>query len=155
MRSDCESGNLRESRFATIGYSGRSLEVFIQALIECGVTTLLDVRHFPGSRFRPEFSKTNLADALNDHGIQYLHKRDLGIPSKVRREHGYPEHTESLWSWYDSEVLSSHIDDLSWFPRLESGLAALMCVESDPADCHRYRLGKALESRGLSYAGDL
>lgn len=155
MKRDSEDASLGQSRFVTIGYSGRSLEAFIQALTEGGVTALLDVRHFPGSRFRPEFSKRNLAAALHDHGIQYLHMRDLGIPSKIRRQHGYPEHSSSLWDWYDSEVLGKRLEDLSWFPRFESGVPALMCVESDPADCHRHRLGKALQSRGLSYSGEL
>ena len=143
------------TEFFTIGYSGRSLESFLAILTEAGIATLVDVRHFPGSRFRPEFSKRNLTSALEAQGIHYAHRRELGIPSKVRREHGHPHQSEDLWAWYADEVLSNELDDLSWFPNGAQGPTALLCVESDPANCHRQRLGVALDEMGFAYQGDL
>lgn len=141
--------------FYTIGYSGKSIDAFLGKLQDAGVTTILDVRHLPVSRYRPEFSKKNLATALESSGMRYVHNRDLGIPSHIRREHGFPNHGESLWEWYDSEVIDNQPDEASWVAELADGPSAVMCVESDPGDCHRHRLGNALESRGFSYAGDL
>lgn len=141
--------------FFTIGYSGKSMGAFVDELLQAGVTTLLDIRHLPLSRFRPEFSKRNLATALETNGIRYLHLRELGIPSEIRKRHGYPQNSESLWDWYRSEVVDTRIGDLSWYPEGETELPAMMCVERDPADCHRQRLGQALEARGFVYSGDL
>ncbi len=154
---DCvEAYEVDQSRtFFTIGYSGKSIGAFIDGLHAAGVTTLLDIRHLPLSRFRPEFSKRNLAQALEDSGIRYLHCRELGIPSKVRKQHGYPSSSKSLWDWYEAEVLEEQVNMLGWFPSDQGDVPAMMCVENDPADCHRQRLGIALESKGFVYVGDL
>ena len=128
--------------FYTIGYSGKTIDAFIDALVEAGVSTLLDIRHLPSSRHRPEFSKRNLDAALDGVGINYVHDRDLGIPSKVRREHGHPEHTESLWKWYDEHVIPERVSDLGWFREIDDGPMAMMCVESNAEDCHRHRIGR-------------
>ena len=151
-----EHGSSEEDRtFFTIGYSGKSIEAFLRMLHDAGVTTILDIRHLPLSRYRPEFSKSNLAAALESSGIRYVHHRDLGIPPHIRREHGFPNHGESLWEWYDTEVIGNQLDDPDWLTDFADGPSALMCVESDPGDCHRHRLGSALERRGFAFAGDL
>ena len=141
--------------FYTIGYAGMTIEAFVDSLLAADVLTLLDIRHFPGSRYRPEFSKRNLAAALEARGIRYIHNRELGIPSHIRREHGFPNHGESLWEWYDAEVVGAQVEDAGWLAELSDGPSALMCVESDPEDCHRHRLANALVSQGFGYAGDL
>lgn len=141
--------------FFTVGYAGRSIDALIEALSAAGVAILLDVRHFPGSRFRPEVSKNNVKTALNSAGIEYAHERELGIPAQVRRAHGFPEHSDSLWDWYDEHVIGARLNDLSWFRSLDDGPVAMMCVEQDAQDCHRHRLAAALEARGIPYGGEI
>ena len=131
------------------------MDAFVKALVDAGISMLLDIRHMPVSRYRPEFSKRNLAERLNAAGIIYDHDRRLGIPSPVRREHGHPDHRESLWTWYDKNVIAEQIADLQWLDEIEARPMALMCVESNPEECHRHRLSAALETKGLTYAGDL
>ena len=141
--------------FFTIGYSGRTIDAFVEALLEADVVTVVDIRHMPVSRYRPEFSKRNLHERLAAEGITYVHERRLGIPSQVRREHGYPDHGEALWDWYDENVLSQDVADPSRFGELSEGPVAVMCVESDAMECHRHRLTDAWQARGLAYVRDL
>lgn len=151
--SHCTAEHLRT--FFTIGYAGRSLDALIDALSAKGITSLIDIRHFPGSRFRPEVSKRNLEAALSDVAIEYAHNRDLGIPPHVRRDHGFPEHTDALWTWYDEHVIEARLEDLSWLDSFDEGPIAMMCVEQDPQACHRHRLAAALVERGIPYGGEL
>ena len=44
----------------TIGHSTLTIEAFLRALRENGVTTLVDVRRFPGSRRHPQFGQERL-----------------------------------------------------------------------------------------------
>src|SRR4051812_21012603 len=62
--------------FYTIGYSGRSIEEFIGALIALPVpvSTVIDVRQNPVSMYKPDFSKANLEAHLYRAGIKYLHE---------------------------------------------------------------------------------
>ena len=145
------SSSADESRtFFTIGYSGRTIDSVVDTLLEVGVSTLIDIRHMPVSRYRPEFSKRNLDARLQNEGITYHHDRELGIPAQVRREHGYPNHGESLWVWYDENVLSQQPVDSGWLDELGSGPVAVMCVESDAMECHRHLLGDALRAAGMT-----
>lgn len=136
--------------FFTIGYSGRTIDAFVDALLQADVVAVVDIRHMPVSRYRPEFSKRNLDARLQREGITYHHDRGLGIPAQVRREHGYPNHGESLWAWYDENVLSQQAVDSGRFDGLGSGPMAMMCVESDAMECHRHLLGDALRAAGMT-----
>src|ERR1700722_11410026 len=62
----------------TIGHSTRTIDDFINLLREYRIATLVDVRHFPGSRRFPHFNKAQLADALAAAGIRYEHLVELG-----------------------------------------------------------------------------
>lgn len=139
----------------TIGYSGRTIDAFVDALRGADIATVVDIRHMPVSRYRPEFSKRNLDARLRSEGITYHHDRELGIPAQVRREHGYPNHGGSLWVWYDENVLSQQAVNAGRFDGLSSGPVAMMCVESDAMECHRHLLIEALQSEGMTYVRDL
>ena len=67
----------------TIGYEQATLDAVIGALKGAGVEVLADVRALPLSR-RPGFSKTALAGALAQAGIQYVHFKALGTPADGR-----------------------------------------------------------------------
>lgn len=127
----------------TIGYSERSLDEFVELLFLARVDLVADVRRVPVSRFRPEFSKSNLGEALARHDIEYVHWPQLGIPPEIRRSH----QDEKLFLWYDSHV---HLD--VHFKQHNSELAehriAFMCVEVDPQSCHRHRIAAWLEQIG-------
>ena len=69
----------------TIGYEGRSLESYLNALLRAAVTVLCDVRRNPLSR-KYGFSKGTLSKACDGLGLRYEHLPELGIASEERRE---------------------------------------------------------------------
>ena len=134
----------------TIGYSGKTIEEFLEALMSHGVATLVDVRNTPLSHFKPGFNKRALRATLEEHSIGYLHLPELGVPKPVRDDARLTGNHEELFRWYDENVmpmaarlLQPHLSD----PRLHP--MAFMCTEADPLTCHRSRVGQAME--GLGY----
>src|SRR5215467_6381538 len=67
----------------TIGYEKALQQSVLAALAEAGVATLLDVRDRPISR-RPGFSKRQLAAAIEEAGMHYVHLAALGTPPEGR-----------------------------------------------------------------------
>lgn len=127
--------------FFTIGYEGRSVDDFIAVLLEAGVQRIVDVRELPLSRKRG-FSKRALAEALAEHGIEYLHVRAAGNPFRDLRHDidrclaAYREQLRSNPAVLD-EVMAA----------LEGTRAALLCVEHDHTACHRSVLAARLVRR--------
>jgi uncharacterized protein (DUF488 family) len=111
------------------------------------VERVIDVRFRPQSR-RPGMSKTRLSEMLGDRGIAYEHRRTLGTPADLRwlfhhgrlaeARLGYRAHVEAT----AGEELDALAAELDHGPR-----TALLCLEADPAGCHRRVLAEALSAR--------
>lgn len=136
--------------FYTIGYSGRTVNDLINALKNVGIATLVDIRFSPVSRFKPEFSKSNLRRSLEAKGIDYIHKSDWGIPRDIRAFSIGKKTREDIWVWYDTHILPSVVKkNMDEFFNSMEHPVALMCVEYDPTECHRHRLFLGLQKLGL------
>jgi uncharacterized protein (DUF488 family) len=136
--------------FFTIGYTGRSLKEILELLVTHKIRSLVDIRQFAVSMYRPELSKNNLRKTVEAHGLQYIHMPELGVPRDIRAKAIETGTRDIIWEWYDENVVQSYIG--SNLHRFLNGIehpAALMCVEIDPKDCHRHRLFLALEALGL------
>ncbi len=70
-------------RLYTIGYEAKTEVEFMEQIAAAGVRLVIDVRAVAASR-RPGFSKTGLAGALLEIGVDYLHLRALGTPKEGR-----------------------------------------------------------------------
>src|ERR1019366_5769352 len=70
----------------TVGHSTRSVEDVVAMLREHQVTTLVDIRTIPRSRFNPQFNKDSLPADLAQSGIDYVSMADLGGLRKQRKE---------------------------------------------------------------------
>ena len=131
----------------TIGYEKLLPRELVAELEAAGVQRLIDVRYRPQSR-RPGMSKTRLGDMLGDHGIAYEHRKALGTPPDLRHDFhagrleparaGYRAHVEST----APEALEQLANELEHGPR-----TALLCLEEDPAGCHRRVICEALAER--------
>jgi uncharacterized protein (DUF488 family) len=132
----------------TIGYGARDLVEFLDVLKAHDIAYLLDVRSTPYSRFKPEFSKDALGQALKEAGIHYVYLgRQLG---------GQPEDPSS---YVDGKVDYAAVRQLPAFQegidRLERAYrqgrrVALMCSEGKPELCHRSKLiGPSLTDRDI------
>jgi uncharacterized protein (DUF488 family) len=131
----------------TIGYERLRPEALAAELGEAGVERVIDVRFRPQSR-RPGMSKTKLALMLADHRIAYEHRRELGTPADLRwlfhagrveeAAAAYRKHVEAT----APEALDALAGEVSDGPR-----SALLCLEEDPAGCHRRVITDALRER--------
>src|ERR1044072_467974 len=62
----------------TIGHSTHTTREFIRILKAFDIELLVDVRHYPGSRYCPQFGKARLRRNLTRNKIDYLHMVSLG-----------------------------------------------------------------------------
>lgn len=145
-----DSRSPADADFFTLGYSGRPTEEILDALVQAGVSTVVDIRDRPLSMYKPDFSKRNLQRIVERHGLSYLHLRWLGVPREIRARAAEASDLTVIWDWYDREVVATFLGrNLHRFFNFAEHPVALMCVEIDPESCHRHRLFQALEDRGL------
>jgi uncharacterized protein (DUF488 family) len=145
-----ESRSAEMADFFTIGYTGRTLEEILKLLVANQVRTLLDIRQFAVSMYRPELSKNNLRRSAEQCGLEYVHMPELGVPRDIRAKAIETGTRDVIWTWYDENVVRSYIgSNLHRFLNSIEHPVALMCVEIDPGECHRHRLFLALEAMGL------
>jgi uncharacterized protein (DUF488 family) len=131
----------------TIGYERLLPPALVAELEAARIERVIDVRFRPQSR-RPGMSKTRLSELLGDHGIAYEHRRELGTPADLRflfhsgrvaeGAAAFREHVEGT----AAHELDAFAAELPRAPR-----TALLCLEADPATCHRRVLTDALQAR--------
>ncbi len=141
---------MSENTIYTIGHSTRSIESFLEMLKSFNIKTLVDVRHFPGSRKFPHFNKEALSASLAAESIRYEHIESLGgrrkpladSPNTAWRHtafRGYADHMES-------EEFKQGIERLK---RLAlNAPTAFMCSEAVWWRCHRSLISDLLKSEG-------
>src|SRR4051794_38853198 len=131
----------------TIGYE-RLLPAELVAELEAArIERLIDVRYRPQSR-RPGMSKTRLGELLADHGIAYESRKALGTPPDIRFHYksGKPAEGAPLFRAHIERRHAHDLDELA--AELDDGpRTALMCLEADPAVCHRRVLTELLRAR--------
>jgi uncharacterized protein (DUF488 family) len=135
------------SRVWTIGYERLLPPELVAELQAAGIERLIDVRFRPQSR-RPGMSKTRLAELLSDHGIAYEHRKALGTPPDIRWffKHGRVAEGAPAFREHVERTAAQELDELA--AELDHGpRTVLMCLEADPAVCHRRVLTEALKTR--------
>jgi uncharacterized protein (DUF488 family) len=124
-------------RIFTIGYEGTTVGEFLNTLKEAGVRRVIDVRALPLSR-RPGFSKSALRAALDEAGIEYVHLKALGTPANGRAaaRAGKQAELEKIYAGQLElpEAIAQSAQMLDLAGEMPS---ALLCMERDPAQCHR------------------
>jgi uncharacterized protein (DUF488 family) len=134
-------------RLFTIGYETLLPPALVNELRLAGVERLIDVRYRAQSR-RPGMSKTRLSELLGDHGIAYEHRRALGTPPDIRWYFKNKREAEGREQFraHVEETAADELDALA--AELDRAPAtALMCLEADPAGCHRRVLAEQLRKR--------
>jgi uncharacterized protein (DUF488 family) len=131
-------------RIFTIGYEGATVPEFIAALKGAGVERLIDVRALPLSR-RPGFSKSPLKGALEESGIQYVHLKALGTPAQGRAAARAGRHSdlERIYAG-QLELPEAMAQSAQMLELAAEKPSALMCMEREPAHCHRTLLLNAV-----------
>ena len=131
-------------RIFTIGYEGTTVAEFIAALKRAGVERVIDVRALPLSR-RPGFSKTALGAALGEAGIEYVHLKALGTPAEGRAaaRAGRQADLERIYAG-QLELPEAIGQSAQMLELARERPSALLCMEREPARCHRTLLIEAV-----------
>lgn len=138
---------------ATIGYEGRTIESYLNALLVGGVTLLCDVRRNAISR-KYGFSKKTLAHACTGVGIRYEHLPQLGVAGEHRRNLRSQADYDRLFDRYKREVLPKREHEIATIRNwINSGeRVALTCFEQLPHCCHRSCVASAIGIDGGAMA---
>ena len=131
----------------TIGYEKALLKDVVSTLAAARVTILIDVRDRPISR-RPGFSKRQLAAAVKDADMRYVHLQALGTPPEGRLA-GRRREWDRFWGIV-GEKLARPEAELALQEAAEIAEAApscLLCYEADWQICHRRRVAEILARR--------
>ncbi len=121
----------------TIGYEGATIGSVLDVLRDAEVALLIDVRAVPQSR-KPGFSKRQLAAALDEAGIGYVHLQGLGTPKPGRDavRAGHPERMEVIFREHmTSDRAQAELAQAKGLVRDRK--ACLLCFERDHTTCHR------------------
>ena len=131
----------------TVGYEKLLPPQLVAELQAAGLRRVLDVRFRPQSR-RPGMSKTRLGALLAAHDIAYEHRRELGTPPDMRWlfHAGRLAEATAAYRAHVARETPEAIDELA--AELDAAPAtALLCLEADPAACHRRVITDALRER--------
>src|SRR3954451_8581917 len=138
----------KTSRLFTIGYEQTPPNAVLDELEHAGVKLLVGVRAVVSSR-RPGFSKNQLAAALDECGIAYIHMKGLGTPKEGRLaarsgdmkalERIYAKHLKTPQAKEELDELSSLVT--------KAGPVCLLCYERDHAHCHRKWVAEIVKER--------
>jgi uncharacterized protein (DUF488 family) len=136
------------SHLFTIGYEQTAPGPVLAELRRAKVKILVDVRAVAASR-KPGFSKRQLAAALDEIGIRYLHLQRLGTPAEGRQAARAGD-TKTLWRIYEKHLktpdATEAMDELLVLARSKQRIC-LLCFERDPGMCHRSRIADIVRQK--------
>lgn len=133
---------------STIGYEQSVQSALIDELKRAKIKLLVDVRAVAASR-KPGFSKRQLAAALDENGIAYLHLQKLGTPAEGRTAARAGD-LKTLWKIYERHLKTAEAKEamVELLTIVQSGTSAcLLCFERDVAHCHRQRIAEVVTER--------
>jgi uncharacterized protein (DUF488 family) len=137
-----------KSKLFTIGYEKARPDAVMAELKRAKVKLLVDTRAVAASR-RPGFSKRQLAAALDEEGIAYLHLQKLGTPSEGR-EAARAGKLDTLWRIYAKHLKTPEAVEAmeELVSIVKSGQpVCLLCYERDKDCCHRSRIAEIVHAR--------
>jgi uncharacterized protein (DUF488 family) len=140
----------------TIGYEQSTPEAVLGELKRAKVKLLVDTRAVAASR-KPGFSKRQLAAALDDAGIGYIHLQKLGTPTEGRNAARSGD-LDKLWRIYNKHLKTPEaIEAMGELVDLvkRGKPICLLCFERDPEHCHRSRVAEIVNERTGAKVKDL
>jgi uncharacterized protein (DUF488 family) len=138
----------------TVGHGTRTTEELAGLLRAAGVTFLVDVRRFPGSRRHPHFAREALAESLPAVGVVYDWRGEELGGRRSRRKDGASRHPSwrndafgGYADYMDTPEFRAALERLEAEARDGTRLA-VMCAETLWWRCHRRLIADALLLRG-------
>jgi uncharacterized protein (DUF488 family) len=137
-------------RLYSIGHGTRSFAELVATLASAGVSQLVDVRSFPGSRRNPQFARQILESSLPGAGVTYH-----WLPALGGRRRARPDSPNPAWQVAAFRAYADHTDSDEFAGGLAQLLelaahepTAFMCAETHWSRCHRRILADKLWSLG-------
>ena len=125
-----------EKGVCSIGYEGKTIDGFLNELIQNKIALLVDVRKNAFS-MKKGFSKSQLEKFLGKASIGYLHVPELGIESEKRKNLESAEDYKELFKDYRASLPGRKEKIVELQALGEKQRIALMCFEADKDFCHR------------------
>jgi uncharacterized protein (DUF488 family) len=141
MRARPKKKSAKAAPLFTIGYEQAKPASVLGELKRAKIELLVDTRAVAASR-RPGFSKRQLAAALEEEGIGYIHLQKLGTPAEGRAAARGGD-TDALWHIYDKHIRGAEAQNElgELITLIKTGKRiALLCYCRDPKTCHRSRI---------------
>ena len=137
----------------TVGHGARSADALIAVLQSARVSTLVDVRRFPGSRRHPHFAREALTASVPAAGISYEWQGEaLGGRRSARTPSRHTALLNEAFGGYadhmDTAEFRNAVDELGSRARAGERLA-VMCAETLWWRCHRSFVADAFVCRGV------
>ncbi len=129
----------------TAGYEGKTVDAFLDLLMQSGMRRVIDVRYNPISR-RYGFHKSTLNRLCNYLEIDYQHLPGLGIPGSARTNLDSTDSYLALFKEYRCGLTNRQEDLTTAISLMKSMPSVLVCMEADPECCHRNVLAQHLSS---------
>jgi uncharacterized protein (DUF488 family) len=141
-----------QSSLWTVGHSTRTIEEFLELLRSSRISSLVDVRSYPGSRRYPQFNKENLRNAVSAAGIDYLHMPELGGRRKAKPDSlNMTWRNESFRGYADYMETDAFREGIERLLKLASEQrTAIMCSEAVWWRCHRSLISDYLKAAGVT-----
>ncbi|MCZ4318470.1 DUF488 domain-containing protein [Aequorivita viscosa] len=134
----------------TIGHSTRTFGEFLKLLQAFNIKTLVDVRHYPGSRKFPHYNKDSLEISLPENNVEYTHLVDLGGRRKPE-----PNSKNDAWRLDSFKGYADYMQTEQFKQALKSlkeiaadKHTAIMCAEAVWWSCHRSLIADILKVDG-------
>ena len=140
---------MEKSTIYSIGHGNKSIETFIEELRHFDINYLIDIRSKPYSKYSPHFNQNSLKFSLLEKKIAYAFMGDVlgGLPDdqtcytnghvdyeKIKEKEFFKNGLQRLIAANDKKIK-----------------VAIMCSESEPAECHRTKLiGEELKKSGIN-----
>lgn len=135
----------RDRTIHTIGHSTRAIDRFVGLLDAHSIELVIDVRRFPASRRNPQFQREALAKTLEETGIRYDWRGDLGGFRKPAADSVNTAWRVGAFRAYADFMLTEQFAEI--LKTVEEAIsdkrASLMCAEAVPWQCHRQLLADA------------
>ncbi|MEO9019152.1 MAG: DUF488 domain-containing protein [Gemmatimonadaceae bacterium] len=134
----------------TVGHSTHPIEEFLDMLTAHGITRIVDVRRFAGSRTFPQFNPAVLERSLGDVGISYTPLPELG-----GRRKSLPDTAHVAWrnesfrgyaDYMDTPEFAAAAESLATLARADR--VADMCSEAVWWRCHRSMIADYFKAYG-------
>ena len=124
---------------STLGHGTLAVESFLELAIGAGISRVVDVRSYPGSRRNPQFGREEMERWLTAAGLTYQWMPDLGGRRRplVDSPHIALRH-EAFRGYADHMATSGFLGKVDELISVASSLpTAVMCSESLWWRCHR------------------